>query len=217
MFDRFIFVNYHAWNFAGCDFLWAGIVKALVKEIEKEFGASLTRWFRSISLKPIPEYESQRAYGNQCDLLLEFNDEHRDRKILKEKMKKLGGPSVAKCQTLINWEKDNRKETRIEKKDKFWVVQFKEASEAYEAYKNLKAFDGVKASFMLQAKTKAFYSDKKWSNASKNVKFINTLRFENILKSVGFFVFVTVSAVLISLAIKDHYSKVIFVLSFLVG
>ena len=58
-FDRFIFVNYNAWHFAGCEFLWAGIIKALAEKVEEEFGVLTTRLFRSISLKTEPEREPQ--------------------------------------------------------------------------------------------------------------------------------------------------------------
>ncbi|XP_077968890.1 uncharacterized protein LOC120344859 isoform X1 [Styela clava] len=48
---RYIFVNYHAWQYAGSDVLWAGIVTNLAQAIENEFGAVCTRLFRMIQVE----------------------------------------------------------------------------------------------------------------------------------------------------------------------
>ncbi|XP_078493071.1 kinase D-interacting substrate of 220 kDa B-like [Ciona intestinalis] len=47
---KYVYVDYNAWEFAGSDNLWAGLVTKLVDEIEAEFGVVTTRVFRTISL-----------------------------------------------------------------------------------------------------------------------------------------------------------------------
>ncbi|XP_077980273.1 NTPase KAP family P-loop domain-containing protein 1-like [Glandiceps talaboti] len=44
----FVFVNFEAWQFAGCDKLWAGIVTNLVSRVERYAGYWKTRFFRIV-------------------------------------------------------------------------------------------------------------------------------------------------------------------------
>lgn len=46
-----MFVNYHAWQYAGSDTLWAGIVTKLSDAIEKEFGTVCVRIFRILQAR----------------------------------------------------------------------------------------------------------------------------------------------------------------------
>ncbi|CAK8684881.1 unnamed protein product [Clavelina lepadiformis] len=50
---RYIFVHFNAWEYAGCDTLWAGIVTNLADSVENEFGKLTARLFRSINLSVI--------------------------------------------------------------------------------------------------------------------------------------------------------------------
>merc|ERR1712136_522150 len=51
---RFIHVNFNAWEFNGCDNIWAGIITNISDAIEKEFGNVIPRIFRLISVETIP-------------------------------------------------------------------------------------------------------------------------------------------------------------------
>ncbi|XP_076810763.1 uncharacterized protein LOC143453352 isoform X2 [Clavelina lepadiformis] len=50
---RYIFVHFNAWEYAGCDTLWAGIVTNLADSVENEFGKLTARLFRTINLSVI--------------------------------------------------------------------------------------------------------------------------------------------------------------------
>lgn len=47
---RYIFVDFRAWEYAGSDTLWAGIVTNLSDAIEREFGVITARLFRMMSV-----------------------------------------------------------------------------------------------------------------------------------------------------------------------
>ena len=47
-YDRFIFVNFKAWEYVGSDTLWAGIITNLSDVIEAHFGVVLCRLFRTV-------------------------------------------------------------------------------------------------------------------------------------------------------------------------
>ena len=152
IFFRFIFVNYNAWHFAGCDYLWAGIVKALAEEIEDEFGVFTTRLFRSISLDTVPEQDSYAAYSKQSLLFLEFadevfeTDERPDEKSFKKRIKELNGePKPISCEP----NRKKRSATQNDNKVKCWELKFKNAKDAHKAYKNWKQFEDVKVTFSL--------------------------------------------------------------------
>ena len=50
MFFRCIYVNCNAWQYVGCETLWAEIIKSLVEKIEQDLGVYTTRVFRLFSL-----------------------------------------------------------------------------------------------------------------------------------------------------------------------
>lgn len=47
---KYIFVNFRAWEFAGSDRIWAGIVTNLASAIEAEFGIVTSRLFRTTNV-----------------------------------------------------------------------------------------------------------------------------------------------------------------------
>nr|XP_002120296.1 uncharacterized protein LOC100178218 [Ciona intestinalis] len=50
---KYIFVNFKAWEYAGSDTLWAGIVTNLTKAIELEFGWMTSRLFRMLNVEEV--------------------------------------------------------------------------------------------------------------------------------------------------------------------
>ncbi|NXP25809.1 NKPD1 protein, partial [Scytalopus superciliaris] len=49
---RFIFVRFSAWQFAGCDRLWAGLVTTLCHGVRRHFGALLLSVFHVVGTRP---------------------------------------------------------------------------------------------------------------------------------------------------------------------
>uniref|UniRef100_UPI00358F43E5 kinase D-interacting substrate of 220 kDa B-like isoform X1 n=2 Tax=Myxine glutinosa TaxID=7769 RepID=UPI00358F43E5 len=65
--SHFLFVHYNAWEFAGSDRLWAGIITTLVDQVKKEIGSFTTSTFRTVGRKlkrskekPKSEWEAKR-------------------------------------------------------------------------------------------------------------------------------------------------------------
>uniref|UniRef100_A0A8C4QL73 KAP NTPase domain-containing protein n=1 Tax=Eptatretus burgeri TaxID=7764 RepID=A0A8C4QL73_EPTBU len=65
--SHFLFVHYNAWEFAGSDRLWAGIITTLVDQVKKEIGSFTTSTFRTVGHKlkrlkekPKSEWEAKR-------------------------------------------------------------------------------------------------------------------------------------------------------------
>ena len=135
MFFRFIYVNYNAWQYAGCDTLWAGIVTALAKKIEQEFSVFTTRVFRSLSLDVIERRISEKDQY----LLIENNKNN-----LTEDLTKYIKKEFPEVEDLTEWLKKNSYKINIANKEKCWVVKFdakKKIEEAYESYKNCKEIE----------------------------------------------------------------------------
>ena len=45
---KFIFIRFNAWEYSGSDILWAGLIKQIYEDVEKEFTSFITRFFRYI-------------------------------------------------------------------------------------------------------------------------------------------------------------------------
>ncbi|XP_039260381.2 uncharacterized protein LOC120336713 [Styela clava] len=52
---RYIFVDFKAWEYAGSDTLWAGIITNITDAIEAEFGIITARMFRMLTIEEIPK------------------------------------------------------------------------------------------------------------------------------------------------------------------
>ena len=117
---RFIFVDFNAWEYVGCDVLWAGIVTNLASAIEAEFGVMTSRIFRLLNVDVIQD----DASSNERTLLFDDLDDQNDQK-LKEILKNYG--VVKECV---------RKKERLE-------VEYTNHKEAINAYKAMKS-NGIK-------------------------------------------------------------------------
>ena len=131
MFFRFIYVNYNAWHYTGCDTLWAGIIIALAEKIEQEFGVFTTRVFRSLSLDVI-----ERPVSKSVQYFLIESKKDDSTEDIKEEF-----PTAIELKkwldkndyTINNLTKTNEK--------KYWVAEFefeKKVKEAYEKSQNCK-------------------------------------------------------------------------------
>uniref|UniRef100_F6UYM4 Uncharacterized protein n=3 Tax=Ciona intestinalis TaxID=7719 RepID=F6UYM4_CIOIN len=78
--QRYIFVDFNAWEYAGSDTLWAGIVTNVSDAIEAEFGSVTSRLFRMLTVELIsPEVTS-------CRLFIKLNEADQT---LKEEIKEI--------------------------------------------------------------------------------------------------------------------------------
>lgn len=130
---RYIFVNFNAWEYAGSDTLWAGIVTKLSQEIEKEFGTVTPRLFRMLKVSAIPpdvkaDERSPRLFIRFRNACKETNGENYVREI----MMQFG--VLRLCVPLCEWENRNVDDKLC---SDFWVVEFSNTKEAEEANNNL--------------------------------------------------------------------------------
>ena len=158
-FPRFIFVNYNAWQYAGCEVLWAGIVKALAEKVEAEFGIFTTRLFRSINLETVVMPEREDSH-NQQQLFLEFLSEVYPYEDISSKMGLYGTHSL---KTLQQWKaEDNSISLEVDNEKNYRVVKFDKSEDAKKAFEAMQNVQDVKASFSLPA------YDKSHAQACKN-------------------------------------------------
>ena len=151
---RYLFVNYNAWNYVGCDILWAGIVKNLAEKIEEEFGVFTTRLFRSISLEKESRTGFDQRYSKDNRLLvlkfserLPANDNDYKQK-LKQKLENIGGQSEY-CMPFEKWFEEkslsgsydvNKTDDDDDEEKNCWVIKYKMASDAEKAFERLDRF-----------------------------------------------------------------------------
>jgi len=64
---KYIFVNFKAWEYAGCDTLWAGIVTNLTEAIEQEFGVVTSRLFRLLDVEEV--FDDSKWFENRYSWL----------------------------------------------------------------------------------------------------------------------------------------------------
>ena len=154
MFLRFIYVNYNAWQYAGCDTLWAGIVTALAEKIEQEFGVFTTRVFRSLSLDVIerPVLESDQY------LLIENNENNSTDDIKKD---------FPTAEELTKWlDKNDYKIDKIDdtvNKDNCWVAKFDTEKKFKEKYKKWQNRENTKV-FMIKISNCLFEEEENCEN-----------------------------------------------------
>ena len=179
----------------------------MAEKIEEEFGIIVPRLFRSMCLDTVPESEND-AYSNHCTLLLEFignAPKEQDRDDLKKLIERHGGSSIKSCQPLSERILDFGNVTSNQKEEKCWVVEYKKPLDAEKAYKKLKSFDGVKASFPLQTLTKSINeeNDNNLNIAHEDARKITLeCRIGNILRSIGLFCVIASSIVFAVLALQ---------------
>ena len=186
-FYRFIFVNYNAWLFAGSDFLWAGIITALVEKVEEEFGIFTTRLFRSITLETVP----QQCF---CIMLLQYDTTAESS--LENQLKNI----KLQYMTYKNWEQKggNLQIIPPESKDKCFVIEFRTCSAARAAEKKLKELVKVSISVIPQADFFEETDDEHDDNRTYGY------RIKNALLTVGFIYLVITSVIFSILAFETN-------------
>ena len=130
---RFIFVNYNAWQYSGSNELCAGMVASLNEKIEDEFGAFVTRIFRTLSLDLV-----EKSTSNFTSLLIQFeNNQPTKNELHKIKtLKKILGENF-KFSKLQDWETRNNCIVDISNKEKCWVIKCYGEKLAKEAHNRL--------------------------------------------------------------------------------
>ena len=152
MFFRFIYVNYNAWQYAGCDTLWAGIVTALAEKIEQEFGVFTTRVFRSLSLDVI----ERSVFKSVQYLLIEINENNSTVDMKKE------FPTAKKLTTFLP-ENYCNKIDGIDNKKNCWVANFDTEKEVKEKYKIWQNRENIKV-FILKTSDCLFEKEENCEN-----------------------------------------------------
>ena len=150
-FSRFIFVNYNAWHYVGCDTLWAGIVTTLAEKIEEEFGVLTTRLFRSIALDklPMPECEMRNK-----TLLVEIREKRNENfDTVAEELTKYCKKRSISCQRLSVWEQKKKRHVKTDNKSTYWVLEFTNSYEAHNVFKKLRRYCNLTVSFPLQLRS----------------------------------------------------------------
>ena len=182
-----------------------------------------TRIFRSISLDTIPEPERD-VYKDQCHLFLEFGDEapeQKDKANFKEKLKSVFGSEIALDDLLTyqEWEeKENEKKkikinVKVSDQTKCWVVEFKKAKDTSKAYKALKSFGGVKASYTLKSDQKSTSKslNKRENNNNTVEEYVKPrfiIRISNVLIFIGFILLVISSIAFSIIAFQNNATQV---------
>ena len=142
---RFLFVSYNAWQYAGSDNLWVGLVANIDEKIEDEFGAFTTRMFRTFSMDTV-----EKSTFNFTDLLLQFENDKINQcqtDEIKTKLKKLLGEKL-KFKPLEEWESRYNYSVDISNKEKWWVVKCYNREQAEEAHNRLQSYRDLKVSFL---------------------------------------------------------------------
>ena len=142
---RFIFVNYNAWLYSSSDELCGGIVACLDEKIEDEFGAFVTRTFRTLSLDLV-----EKSTSNFTSLLIQFeNNQPNENELdeIKKKLSKTLGENL-KFSKLQDWEIRNNCIVDISNKEKCWVIKCYGQKRAKEAHNRLQSCRDIKVSFL---------------------------------------------------------------------
>ena len=203
LFFRFLFVNYNAWHYIGCEYLWAGIAKALVEKVEEEFGVFTTRIYRSLPLESPYRGYNLSLYRNQRHFFFEkqrIDFESCDqwgKCDLEKKLEDIGGP-VDFLKSYPEWRKKmpkanaKRNDSIFMKSERFenwWVVQYKKTANAQKAFKRLSGSSFVWVSFndpsedfsVLHFRSSkndgVFYSGYRYANISSAIVFASLLIF----------------------------------------
>ena len=151
---RFIFVHFNAWEYNGCDILWAGIVTNLASAIEAEFGVKTSRIFRSLTVDVIQNDASSNERKIFFDVPNGITTEE-----FKEVLTEYG--TVKPCKKRIENGKVELKEVKQGENHNGWLVECSNAMEAAKARKAWKS---------LRLKTKAKTKSPKNIKQKKNKK-----------------------------------------------
>ena len=142
---RFIFVNYNAWQYSGSNELCAGMVASLDEKIEDEFGAFVTRIFRTLSLDLV-----EKSTSNFTSLLIQFeNNQPTENELhkMKKRLRKILGENF-KFSKLQDWETRHNCIVDISNKEKCWVIKCYGQKLAEEAHNRLQSYSDLKVSFL---------------------------------------------------------------------
>ena len=138
---RFIFVNFNAWEYAGSDTLWAGIITTLSNAIEAEFGSVTTRLFRMLKVRVMAREEQEAAQqqesAQQDVVFVQFFQPSRS--MIIEVVRQYG--VVRMCVPRSQWKKAHTQDNT------WYVVQYSNAREAHRAFESLR-LSGVEATFI---------------------------------------------------------------------
>ena len=182
IFCRYIFVNYNAWQYAGCDVLWAGIVKALANEVEKEFGTLTTRLFRSLTLQTVPKPEKLWNHRHLCvyysgqnitNLNQHQNEELQDN--IRNKMTEYG--SVKHFLSLEGWESEHNANLNVKNKNSVWVAEYFSAANAERAFKDMQHSSSDLHVFCLRKHCISNENEKTWKKSVENAPTSNLPNF----------------------------------------
>ena len=126
-FCRYIFVNFNAWEYAGSDTLWAGIVTNLSKSIEAEFGMVTSRLFRLLNVDTIDE-PAMTSCKTEKTLYVNLPKPRDDESIFEDIVKEHGA--------VKRIEKLDGMDDLMEKN--WWLVEYSHHQEAHRAYNYMK-------------------------------------------------------------------------------
>nr|CAB3262168.1 uncharacterized protein LOC100178218 [Phallusia mammillata] len=114
---KYIFVNFKAWEYAGSDTLWAGIVTNLTQAIEAEFGVVTSRLFRMLDIEEVLDDSKCREPSSVGVLIRDFDVTVRS---VKRMMTQYG--------VVI----------KVDKRGSWWTVRYSSSIEARNALKSLR-------------------------------------------------------------------------------
>ncbi|CAK8684873.1 unnamed protein product [Clavelina lepadiformis] len=130
---RYIFVHFNAWEYAGCDTLWAGIVTNLADSVENEFGKLTARLFRTINLSVIDKETSVNT-ATSSKLFVRLPAKLEQESDVKNMMKEYG--VVRHCK-LFNPARHTEFKKKTNNDNNWWEVCYNRAREASAAIKTL--------------------------------------------------------------------------------
>ncbi|XP_076817265.1 uncharacterized protein LOC143462849 isoform X2 [Clavelina lepadiformis] len=138
---RYIFVNFNAWECAGCDTLWAGIITNLIDAVEAEFGSIPTRLIRMLTVEAVP-INKFNAKEQPTVVFVKLTSMSREDVI----SIMLDYGVVCSCEEYVTWKRNSAKKekrarvlhTKSENRFKqWWVVHYSSSSSAYNAKEDL--------------------------------------------------------------------------------
>ncbi|CAK8684892.1 unnamed protein product [Clavelina lepadiformis] len=130
---RYIFVHFNAWEYAGCDTLWAGVVTNLADSVENEFGKITARLFRTINLSVIDK-ETAVNTATSSKLFVRLPAKLEQESDVKNMMKEYG--VVRHCK-LFNPARHTEFTKKTNNDNNWWEVGYNRAREASAAIKTL--------------------------------------------------------------------------------
>ncbi|XP_078492068.1 uncharacterized protein LOC100180590 [Ciona intestinalis] len=130
--QRYIFVDFNAWEYAGSDTLWAGIVTNVSDAIEAEFGSVTSRLFRMLTVETIPPDVTS------CRLFIKLNETDQT---LKEEIKGI----MLQYGVVLDLKLYNSEQQEVTC-DGWWIVDYSYSGDAANAKQYLELQD-IEATF----------------------------------------------------------------------